>query len=86
MRLLGSGFLHTGESVVVVRMRSVEGGSVERRVPAAFISESEMRFMAPEFQEAGDAQVGLALNGQQDDAEQEVVFEYKAPAAMCSLQ
>ena len=73
VRVLGTGFVGTGELAVCVRMRGVE-----RRVPAAFISEGEVRFLAPTFGlETGDAKVTLSLNGQ-DHAATELVYTYQA--------
>ena len=73
VRVLGSGFVQTGEICICVRMRGVE-----QRVPAAFISEGEVRFMLPtsDFQEAGEARVQLSLNGQQFDAGEPLSFQY----------
>ena len=81
VRVLGSGFVHTGELCICVRMRGVE-----QRVPAAFISEGEVRFMLPtsDFQEAGEARVQLSLNGQQFDAGEPLSFQYHH-AVQCTL-
>ena len=70
VRVSGAGFVQTGEACICVRMRGVE-----QRVPAAFISESEVRFMLPDAHEAGEARVQLSLNGQQYEGS-ELGFQY----------
>ncbi|KAL1503425.1 hypothetical protein AB1Y20_011914 [Prymnesium parvum] len=70
VRLLGSGFVQTGEATVCVRMHGVE-----RRVQAFWHSEGEVRFMTPDFSEPGDARVQLSLNGQQYTAN-ELTYHY----------
>ena len=75
VRVLGSGFAPTGELTVRLRMRGAE-----QRVPAAFISETELRFMTPDFHDAGDAQVHVSLNGQQFAEDPELTFTFVAPA------
>ena len=84
VRLLGAGFVPTGELAVCLRLCGVE-----RRVPAAFVSDSEIRFLTPSFADAGDARVALSLNGHEyDPASAEQVFRYTAPASMlpCTVQ
>ena len=78
VRMLGTGFMNTGEMTVCVRQRGVE-----RRVPAAFISEFEVRFLAPSFAEEGDAKVSLSLNGQEYEQGTELVFTYHPAAVSC---
>ena len=58
---------------------------VERRVPAAFVSASEVRFLAPSFTEPGDAKVALSLNGQEYETATELVYTY-TPSSHCELQ
>jgi hypothetical protein len=70
--------MNTGEMTVCVRQRGVE-----RRVPAAFISEFEVRFLAPSFAEEGDAKVSLSLNGQEYEHGTELVFTYHPAAVSC---
>ena len=55
-------------------------GAPEQRGPAAFISETELRFMTPDFHDAGDAQVHVSLNGQQFAEDPELTFTFVAPA------
>ena len=71
MRLLGAGFVQTGELTVCLRLRGVE-----RRVQAFYHSDAEVRFMTPDFSEAGDARVQLSLNGQQYDESNELTYRY----------
>ena len=80
VRVFGSGFVNTGELAVCVRLHGVE-----RRVPATFISDSEVRFLAPSFTEHGDAKVGLSLNGQEYEPRAELVFAYERQS-FCSVQ
>ena len=63
----------------------LEAAMLERCVPAAFVSESEIRFLAPSFAEAGDAKVSLALNGQEYEPSTELLLRYQA-ATSCVLQ
>ena len=82
VRVLGSGFVETSEITCCVRM-----GGVERRIPAAFVSESEVRFLTPSFTEVGDAKVALALNGHDyDTASEPLCFQYQAAPMACLLQ
>ena len=81
VRILGSGFVQTNELTVCIRLHSVE-----RRVPAAFVSSSEVRFLAPSFSEAGDAKVMLSLNGQEYEQATETIFAYTAASVPCALQ
>ena len=53
VRMLGTGFMNTGEMTVCVRQRGVE------RRASAFISEFEVRFLAPSFAEEGDEGVAV---------------------------
>ena len=71
VRVLGSGFVQTGELTVCLKMHGVE-----RRVQAFWHSETEVRFMTPDFSEAGDARVQLSLNGQQYDTGNELTYHY----------
>ncbi len=77
--VIGAGFVATGEITACLRLRGVE-----RRVPAAFISETEVRFLAPPFDEPGDATVSISLNGHEYEQATELRFQYTAPA--CSVQ
>ena len=81
VRVFGSGFVASSELAVCVRMRGVE-----RCVPAAYISESEVRFLAPTFgpNESGDARVAISLNGQEYEPATELIYHYQA--STCSLQ
>ena len=82
VRVLGSGFVDTGEITCCVRM-----AGVERRIPATFVSESEVRFLTPSFIETGDAKVALALNGHDYDLSSEALcFQYQAAPLNCSVQ
>ena len=74
------GFVHTNELTVCLRLHGVE-----RRVPAAFVSASEVRFLAPSFTEPGDAKVALSLNGQEYETATELVYTY-TPSSHCELQ
>ena len=79
--MLGSGFVQTNELTVCLRLHGVE-----RRVPAAFVSPSEVRFLAPSFSEPGDAKVMLSLNGQEYEPATEVIFAFTASSMPCALQ
>ena len=60
---------------------------VERRVPAAYISEGEVRFLAPSFADAGDARVTLSLNGQDYELATETLFKYQQTSWLpCGVQ
>ena len=54
-------------------------------MPAAFVSSTEVRFLAPSFQEPGDAKVMLSLNGQEYEPATEMVFVYSA-GGTCAVQ
>ena len=80
--MLGHGFVATGELAICVRLRGVE-----RRVPASFISEGEVRFLAPGFADAGDARVTLSLNGQEYEPTTELLFRYQSSGMLpCVVQ
>jgi len=57
---------------------------VEHRVPAVYLSETEVRFLAPGFAEAGDAKVRLSLNGGEPAhaGQEELVFTYTGQACV----
>ena len=80
VRMLGGGFVPTDELTVCLRLHGVE-----RRVPAAFVSAAEVRFLAPSFAEAGDAKVQLSLNGQEYEPATEILFTYTS-SSPCVLQ
>ena len=81
VRMLGGGFVPTDELTVCLRLHGVD-----RRVPAAFVSTAEVRFLAPSFAEAGDAKVQLSLNGQEYEPATEILFTYTASSVPCVLQ
>ena len=81
VRILGHGFVPTGELTVCVRLQGVE-----RRMPAAFFSEGEVRFLTPSFGgEVGDAKVTLSLNGQDYEQTTELCYRYQS-ASLCAVQ
>ncbi len=82
VRVLGSGFVETHEITCCVRL-----GGVERCIPAAFVSETEVRFLTPSFTEVGDAKVTVALNGHDYDADAEpLCFQYHSAPLNCAVQ
>ena len=80
VRVLGGGFVETAELTVCVTMRGVE-----RRMPAAFISDAECRFLTPTFSEAGSAKVTVSLNGHDYDGSGELAFEYHPDPIPCAV-
>ena len=81
--MFGTGFVLTEGLTVCLRLHGVE-----RRVPATYISDGEVRFLTPSFADAGDARVTLSLNGQDYEPGTEVVFRYAASSMLgaCTLQ
>uniref|UniRef100_A0A7S4BIW8 IPT/TIG domain-containing protein n=2 Tax=Chrysotila carterae TaxID=13221 RepID=A0A7S4BIW8_CHRCT len=74
----GRGFVSTGE--IVARFSA---GGLDHCVPAAFISESEIRFISPNLHESGGATVTIALNGTDFEPEG-LTFYYQSRA--CAVQ
>ena len=50
-------------------------------MPATYISDGEVRFLAPRFADAGDAKVTLSLNGQDYEPATELLFTVQ-PSSM----
>jgi hypothetical protein len=80
VQMLGAGFVPTDEATACLRLRGVE-----RRVPATFISEHEVRFLAPSFSDAGEARVTLSLNGQEHEPRTELLFHFTSPSWSCAV-